>query len=96
MPKFAHVAAPLNKKLRNCQLQNFDGLANDEITGFETLTARLSEPSVLAPPRSKADYTVDTGASDKHIGCVLLQKHADGNKTSCEYWSRSLSDTEWA
>lgn len=75
--KFAGVAALLNKKLRNGQLQTFDRLTDEEVTTLEKIKAKLLEP-VFAIPRSLGYYTADTDACDKQMGCVLLQRQPEG------------------
>lgn len=41
VPNFNRGASPLNKKRRERQLQNFDGLSNEGITALETLKAKV-------------------------------------------------------
>lgn len=63
--------------LQKGQPPTFDGLFDKEITALETLDAKLMESPLMALPRSQGDYTVDTEACDKGIGCVVLQKQPD-------------------
>lgn len=57
---------------------------------------RLISPPVLALPRFQGQYTVNTDAYDRQIGCVLLQKLPDGHNKQIGYWSSSLTDSERA
>lgn len=71
-PNLASISAPLNKKIRKCKLQTFDGSTDDEITALETLKERLVELPGLALSHLQDDYTVDTNACNKQIRCALL------------------------
>lgn len=79
------VATPLNKKLRNGQPQTFDKLSNDEITALERLKIKLANPVVLELSLWQGDYTVDTDACDKQIGCDLLQEQPGGTDRPIRY-----------
>lgn len=69
------VAAPFNKKLQKGQPKSFDGLSDKEITALETLKWKLIEPLVLAPPRTKGDYTVETDTQDGQTGCNYYRSY---------------------
>lgn len=62
VPIFARIAAPLNPKLRKNERTKFDHLTEEEGKDFETLKWKLIERTVLALPRGKRRYTVDTDA----------------------------------
>lgn len=54
------------------------------------------EPYVLALPNFQGDFTVDTEALDKQIGCVLLQNQLDGADRMIRCSSCLLKDAEVA
>lgn len=85
---FARVAALLRRRLREGPLEPFDGFAVKEIKALGPLKAKLGE-SLFALLRSQYPNTVDTDASDKEMGCVLLQKRSDRTDRPIGYWSYS-------
>lgn len=96
MLNFARITALLNKKLRNRQLQTFDGLPDDEITALKTLKARVVGPHVLALACLEGAYTLDIDVCDNQIGSVLLQRQPDGTENPVLYWFRLLNGAEHA
>lgn len=96
VPNFARIAEPLNRKLRKDEPTKFDSLTTEETEAFETLKSKLVEPPVLALPRGKGRYTVDTDACNEQVGCVLLQEQPDGVKRPIGYWPRTLTTAERA
>lgn len=51
---------------------------------------------MLGLPHLLSEYTVDTDAYQKQIGCVLLQMQPDGTNRLIRYWSHSLNDAKSA
>lgn len=94
VPNFARIAAPLTKKLRKGEPQNFGDLDKAESEAYERLRDSMISPPVLALPRAGYSYTLDTDACDYQVGCVLLQEQPDKTLRPVGYWSRSLTKAE--
>lgn len=73
---------------------DFDPLALVEIDMFEALKKLLTPMPILALPRQGLSYKVDSNASDKMLGAVLMQTQTDGNLTPIGYFSRRLSPVD--
>lgn len=50
----------------------------------------LISPLVLALPKSKGEYTLDTDICDIQIECVVLHKQQDGSNRAAGYWILTL------
>jgi len=61
---------------------------------WRTLKDELSNPLILAAPRSNAPKRVMTDASDYGVGGVLLQQNDDGIWQPVSFTSRKLKDVE--
>lgn len=94
VPKFARLAAPLNKRLRKDQPFTFGPLNREEMATLDVLKNALIFSPILAPHNSSGNITLDTDACDVQIGCVLLQKQANDTTRRIVYWSRSVKDAE--
>ena len=92
---FAHIANPLfaisNKKhafkwSEECHL------------AFELLKVKLTEAPIMAYPRERGRFILDTDASAYAIGAVLSQEQPSGDPRTCEkviaYGSRTLKKCE--
>lgn len=62
VPKFVRITASLNCKLRTDQLPVYTRLYDEELDALQTLQEKHTSPQVLALPRSKTTYVVDTDA----------------------------------
>lgn len=93
VPGFAKIAAPLSKKLKNGEHSQFV-LDDQERRAVNELKHRLVIPPVMAQPRAKGQYTVNTEASDIQIGRVLLQEQNDKVLNPIVYSSKSLCEAE--
>lgn len=51
-------------------------------------------PPILAMPKLKGKYIIDTDRCDGKFGCVLLQEQPEGIDRPIGYWSRSLNRAE--
>jgi RNase H-like domain found in reverse transcriptase len=91
---FAKIAAPLNILLRKGETPQLSPLSPEQVFAFDTLRASLVHPPILALPRIEGAYTVDTDASDRQLGCRLLQEQPDGTQKPIGYWSRGLTSAE--
>ena len=94
VPKYSHIAAPLNTLLCKGQPVNLRPFGEAEAQAFETLVAAVTSPPVLALPKPDLPYSVDTDASDYQVGCALFQTTEDGERRPIGYWSRSLKPAE--
>lgn len=59
-----------------------------------TLQDKLLSTPVLTLPRSKGQMTLDSGAGDKEVGCVLMQYQPAGTKKPPINWSGTLNTAE--
>ena len=91
---FGQIAYPLTRKLRLEARDSFPELTEEEMEAYESLKKALTEPPVLALPRSDLPYVLDTDASDKQVGAALMQKYPDKSLRPIGYYSRTLSDAE--
>jgi hypothetical protein len=91
---FAKIAAPLNALLRKGESPALGELSTEQLAAFETLRSRLLDPPVLALPRAKGLFTLDTDASQNQIGCCLFQTQPDDSNHPVGYWSRGLTSAE--
>ncbi|MGH0053304.1 MAG: reverse transcriptase/ribonuclease H family protein, partial [Sphaerochaetaceae bacterium] len=94
VPRYSHVAAPLNKLLRKDQAFKLGPLTPDQKQAFDSLVKAVTEPPVLALPKLGLPYSVDTDASDYQVGCALFQTYPDGTRKPIGYWSRSWTSAE--
>ena len=77
VPNFARFATPLNRKLEKDQPTKFGDLTDEEREDFEELKRRLTSLQILALPKQKGYYKLDTDACDHQVGCTLLRKQED-------------------
>ena len=91
---FAKIARPLTFLTRKDATPDFDNPTTEQLEAFETLKTKMTEPPVLALPRTNQPYTLDTDASAYQLGCALLQEQDDKTTLPVGYWSYSLNDTE--
>jgi transposase InsO family protein len=100
VPNFASIAAPLtdlmtrdnNGKTKNDHIEHL--WTEDCSKAFETLKQQLISAEVLAYPDFTQPFEVETDASGKGLGAVLLQKGPDGRKRPICYASRKLRKYE--
>ena len=59
---FAKIAGPLNKKTGKNQHYELEVLTDTEHAAFEELKRRLVSPPILALPRYRLKYSLDTDA----------------------------------
>jgi 3-oxoacyl-ACP reductase-like protein len=63
-------------------------------TAFETLRKKFANTIHLIQPDDQLPYIINTDASSKAIGAVLLQKNLEGNVNIVSTASRVLRDAE--
>lgn len=92
---FAHKAAPLTDLLANTTAHAAlpQPLPTEAVAAFQKLKKAVCEEPVLRMADERRDFVVCTDASDKAIGCVLMQRFHDGEHP-VEYKSRKLASTE--
>lgn len=94
LPSFVRLTAPLDKTLRKYQPQTFGPFDEKEKPNDASLARVLISPSVLALLKSTGQYTLDTDAGDKQIGCVLFQAKDYGGSHPVDHWSRTLNNKQ--
>ena len=94
VPRFATLAAPLNRYLTKGQPPILGQLTDDAVDAFNALRARLLSPPILALPRREGKLWLDTDASAAQLGCCLLQEQPSGPALPLGYWSRTLNAAE--
>lgn len=95
VPNFSRVVSPLDRKLRIDQPTSFPFVTPAEKDAVENFMALLTNPPILAFPRTTGNYTVDTDTCHSHLRLYLLQQQKDGTTTQpIGYWSLTLSSGE--
>lgn len=90
IPNFSEIAAPLNM-LRKKGQKFVWGTAQQE--GFDKLKEAIISPPVLRMADFKKPFILQTDASSKALGAVLLQEF-EGTRCPIAYASRSLTPSE--
>ena len=94
---FAKIAAPLYDLTSG---ENEDKksepvtLTSEALEAFQTLKDKCVQAPVLAFPDFKKPFLLETDASGKGLGAVLLQKQDDGRYHPIAFASRALTETE--
>ena len=90
IPHFAAIATPLYELTR----KNMKWAWSEEAdAAFEMLRDMLAEYVTLAAPRGTGKFVIATDASDKGIGCVLMQEQ-EGELVILEFASRKFTMPE--
>ncbi|CDF40678.1 unnamed protein product [Chondrus crispus] len=89
--KIAHLLNQLLKKGQPVQIAEFNEPCN---AAFHELKDAILAPPGLALPRKGLPYSVDTDASDYHIGAALFQTHRDAQRKPIGFFSRTLAAAE--
>ena len=94
---FAKIAAPLydltsgeNKDKKSEPVT----LTPEALEAFQTLKDKCMQAPVLAFPDFKKPFLLETDASGKGLGAVLLQKQDDGRYHPISFASRALTEIE--
>ena len=94
---FAKIAAPLydltsgeNKDKKSEPVT----LTPEALEAVQTLKDKCVQEPVLAFPDFKKPFLLETDASGKGLGTILLQKHDDGHYHPIAFGSRALTETE--
>ncbi|CAN8069586.1 unnamed protein product [Agarophyton chilense] len=67
VPRYSHIAAPLNAKLRNGQPVQLEQFRQAEVEAFDTLKTKIISAPVLALPIPNLPYSVDTDSSEYQV-----------------------------
>ena len=95
--KYSDIARPLNSMLRKDGDPDWGNPTDEQMEGFETLKERLISPPIIALPKARRLYTIDTDASAYQLGAALLQQQDEempNDWVPIGYWSETLTDTE--
>ena len=94
---FAKIAVPLynltsgeNKDKKSEPVR----LTPEALEAFQTLKDKCVQAPVLAFPDFRKPFLLETDASGKGLGAVLLQKQEDGHYHPLVFASRALTETE--
>jgi len=91
---YAQVARPLAAMTSSKRPARCGKLSDEALRALEELNRRLPKAPILALPRRKGTYTLDTDASAGQVGAVFRQEQPDLSTRPVGYWSRSLNATE--
>ena len=91
---FSKTSFPLNARTGGNQPAELGPLTEEESEAFHDLKKRLQTTPILALPRPGCPCVLDTDASDRQLGCTLLQEQPDGTLHPIGCWSRSLNQHE--
>ena len=94
VPRYSHVASPLNALLKKVQPVNLAPVGESETHAFNALVEAITSPSVLGLPKTGLPWEVDTDASDYQVGAALFPVEKYGQRKSIGFWSRSLLPAE--
>lgn len=81
------------QKDRQYQLNN---LISKEFVALKAFNKKLMSPPILALPRCKGLFTIDTDAYNKQTGCVLTQDQEAGLAKLAGYWLQNLTPAKQA
>ena len=91
VPKFSHVARPLNELTRKgAQFQ----WGQKEQLAFETLRTKLISEPILRQPQLHQQFEIEVDASGFAIGAVLMQRDPEGKRHPVAYFSATLTEVE--
>ena len=92
IPNFAHIALPLTDLTRKFSPNKLQWTASQEIA-FQNLKSAITKSPILKLPILSQVFIVQTDASDRGLGAVLLQEEGD-HKFPVAYASRKLKPSE--
>ena len=72
----------------------FGDLTDEERGALEELKRRLTSPPILALPKQREYYKLDTEACDLQVGCTLLQDQGGAGYVPIGHCSRALTKQE--
>lgn len=91
IPNYAELAVPLNDLRKKSAVFVW---SNREEESFQKLKDAVSRPPVLAIPDYTKPFVLQTDASDRALGSVLLQRNEEGDLKPVAYYSRKFSESE--
>ena len=88
---FAHLARPLHDLTKKNKLWTWTAECQ---VAFDLLKERFTTAPVLMMPDVNKPFVLQTDASDRAIGAVIMQKDDNGDLHPCGYLSHALTPTE--
>lgn len=80
------IKAPLNRLLKKNMPQDIDPFGNSELKALNTLMEAITILVGMAVPWKGLEYSVDTDASDHHVGAQRFQTDRSGEREPLRYW----------
>ena len=93
IPQFARVAEPLTNLTKKNQPNKITEWTPELDRSFEELKSALTKEPILKLPDLNRKFILQTDASDKAIGAILMQDH-EGEKYPVAYASKKLLPRE--
>ena len=87
----AHIARPLNDLTKKDKIWNWTLECQ---LAFDTLKEKFMTAPVLRMPNVNKPFVLQTDASNRAIGAVIMQKDENGELHPCGYLSKALSPTQ--
>ncbi len=94
VPKFAELAAPLNKLVRKDSGYHHGSLPDDSLKAFRNIQHALSSRPCLAPVDFNREFILTVDSSNAAQGAILSQKDENGVEHPCAFASKMLSDPQ--
>ncbi len=69
-------------------------LTAEQDAAYSRLLGAVTNPPVLALPKSGKPHSLDTDARAHQVGCALFQEQEDGSRGPIGFWSRTLAHAE--
>jgi transposase InsO family protein len=91
--QYAKKAAPLTKYLKEDTAEPFD-LGVEALEAHQNLKTAIVTAPVLALPKSKGMFVLETDASASQLGVQLLQEQDDSTWRPIGFWSRQCNSAE--
>jgi hypothetical protein len=88
---FAHLARPLHELTKKNKIWQWTDNCQ---TAFDRLKEIFLTAPVLTMPDTTKPFVLQTDASDRAIGAVIMQADANGDLHPCGYLSHALTPTE--
>lgn len=91
---FTRIALPLSKQLCKSQSEEPVPLTEEVLSVLGTPEEKLFSAPVLTVTKSNRLYTLDSGACDGQVGCLLVQRQSNITTKTVRYWPDTLQDHE--
>ena len=90
---FKTISAPVNALIRK-EAPSEIKFRKEKIDDFDIISEKLWKQPILALPKPKILYVVDTDANDFQVGHVVQQRHRDNILPIIGFFSKKFSHTE--